>query len=75
MRQSFTLVFAGIVLGILGTISGTRLLGSLLYGIGAYDVPVYLAVVFLLALTALLATSIPARRASRVNPMVALRTE
>jgi putative ABC transport system permease protein len=75
LRQSFALVFAGVVLGILGAIGGTRLLASLLYGVGATDVSVYFGVVFLLGAAALLASYIPARRAMKVDPMEALRYE
>ena len=53
----------------------TRLLASLLYGVGANDVLTYAAVVFLLGGAALLASYIPARRATLVNPVTALRTE
>ncbi len=75
LRQSLALVFIGIVSGILGSIAGTRLLASLLYGVGAHDVWTYLLVIVLLGGAALLASFIPARRAAKVDPMVALRYE
>ncbi len=75
LRQSFLLVGAGVVLGILAALGATRLLASLLFGIGSADFPTYAAVVTLLALAALIASYIPARRAMRVDPMVALRHE
>jgi len=75
MRQTFILVFAGVALGILASVGVTRLLGSLLYGVHATDALTYGGVVFLLALAALIASYIPARRAMRVDPMVALRYE
>ena len=75
LRQSFALVLFGVVAGVVAALSGTRLLGSLLYGIGTGDLVTYGGVVLLLALAALVATYVPARRAMRVDPMVALRYE
>ncbi len=75
LRQSFALVLAGVALGILASISLTRLLGALLFGVPATDVPTYAVVVGLLVLAAALASYIPARRAMKVDPMVALRYE
>jgi putative ABC transport system permease protein len=74
-RQSFGLVVSGVVIGIAASIGLTRLLGSMLYGIGATDVMTYVAVVGLLAVAAALASYLPARRAMKVDPMVALRYE
>ncbi|PZR70764.1 MAG: permease [Chthoniobacterales bacterium] len=75
LRQSFTLVLAGVVLGILASIGLTRLLETMLYGVQATDVLTYAAVVGLLAVAAAFASYIPARRATKVDPMVALRYE
>ena len=75
LRQSFALVLAGVVIGIVGAIGGTRLLASLLYGVGPTDAFVYFGVVFLLGVAAFLASYIPARRAALVDPIQALRTE
>jgi predicted permease len=74
-RQSFTLVLAGVVVGVLASIGLTRLLSTMLYGVGATDVVTYAGVVSLLVLAAALASYIPARRAMKVDPMVALRYE
>jgi predicted permease len=63
----------GVVLGLAGALALTRYLQSLLFGVGAYDVPVYLAVTALLLAVALTACYLPARRAIRVAPTVALR--
>ena len=74
-RQSFTLVLIGVVVGVLASTGLTRLLSSMLYGIRATDVVTYTGVVGLLVVAATLASYIPARRAMKVDPMVALRYE
>jgi putative ABC transport system permease protein len=74
-RQSFTLVLAGVAVGILASVALTRLLGTMLYGVQATDVVTYGSVVGLLVVAAALASYIPARRAMKVDPMVALRHE
>jgi putative ABC transport system permease protein len=63
----------GIVLGLAGAMLLTRYLQSLLFGVGAYDAAVYVAVTVLLLAVALMACYLPARRATRVAPTVALR--
>ena len=75
VRQGVGLSAVGAVLGILGALSVTRYLASLLYGVRPFDPLTFLSVALLLGLVALAACYIPARRASRVDPMVALRYE
>jgi putative ABC transport system permease protein len=75
LRQSLAVVVVGIAIGLFGSFGATRLLATLLYGVGANDSLTYAAVILLLGATALLASYIPARRAMRVDPMVALRYE
>ncbi len=73
--QAMTIVAISLVIGLVGAFAATRLLSSLLYGIGAWDPLTFVGIVLLLSLVAFLAAWLPARRAARVNPIVALRTE
>jgi predicted permease len=75
LRQSFGLVLAGVAIGIFGALTGTHLLASLLYGVSTTDLATYLAVALLLSASAFLASFVPARRATKVNPIEALRAE
>jgi putative ABC transport system permease protein len=69
------LAFAGLALGMVGALGLTRFLASLLYGVKPSDALTFVAVSFILIAVALLASYIPARRAMKVDPMVALRYE
>jgi predicted permease len=75
IRDAIVLAGAGIVIGIAGTLAATRFLASLLFEIKPTDPVTFVGVVILLMLVALLACYVPARRAMRVDPMVALRHE
>ncbi len=75
LREGIISVLIGAAFGVAGSLALTRFLGNLLYGVSAKDPFTLAAVAILLALVALAACSIPARRATKVDPMVALRTE
>ena len=73
--QGAKLIFIGVAIGIAGALAVTRLMSALLFGVHATDPLTYVSVAALLTIVALVACYIPARRAMRVDPMVALRYE
>jgi putative ABC transport system permease protein len=75
LRQGITLVAVGIVAGLGGAFALSRMLNKLLYGVGAHDPLTFIVVPLVLATVAVLATAFPAWRASRVDPVIALRSE
>jgi putative ABC transport system permease protein len=75
LRQALVLAGLGIVIGFAGAAAVTRLLTSMLFGVKPTDPATYAAVIGIVLAAALLASYIPARRAMRVDPMVALRYE
>jgi predicted permease len=75
MRGGATFILAGLALGTLAAFGLTRLLSSLIYGVSATDPTTFAAVTSLLAAVAMLACLIPAARATRIDPVVALRSE
>jgi ABC-type antimicrobial peptide transport system permease subunit len=75
LRQGLWLLIAGLVVGLLMTLGISRVMARVLVGVSPSDPLTYVSVVVLLSAIALLACYIPARRAMRVDPMVALRHE
>jgi putative ABC transport system permease protein len=75
LRQGVLLVAVGLGLGVAGGLALTRFLSSLLYGVKPTDPLTFIAVSLLLLAVALMAVYIPARRATKVDPIVALRYE
>jgi ABC-type antimicrobial peptide transport system permease subunit len=73
LRKGVSVAGAGIVAGVVFSASTASLMASLLYGVRPHDPAVFLLVPLLLFAVAALASYLPARRATRVNPMIALR--
>ena len=75
MREGSIMLFAGLALGLLLAAGTGKILSGILFEVGAFDPPAFASAFTVLAAATLLATWLPAQRATRINPMVALRTE
>jgi predicted permease len=75
LRQGLLLACAGIAIGLVAAAAATRVMSTLLYGVGTLDPVTYVSVALGLGLTALLASYVPAARAARIHPAEALRRE
>lgn len=75
LKQGMILSGTGIAIGLIGSFFLTRVMESLVFGISTRDAITFSSVALLLAAVAIVATYIPARRATKVDPMVALRYE
>ena len=75
LRESLTLVVLGVLVGVAIAVGATRWIESMLFGLSANDPITYGCVVLLLLAVATVACLLPARRAAKIDPMVALRSE
>jgi putative ABC transport system permease protein len=75
LKEGLILVCAGVGIGLVSAAAVSRLLGSFLYGISPSDAVTFMTIPFVLVFVALVASYVPARRATRVDPMIALRFE
>jgi putative ABC transport system permease protein len=75
LRQGLSLTVIGIAIGLAGAAAATRVLQGMLFGITPLDPPTFVAVSLMFALVATLASYVPARRSTKVDPMIALRQD
>jgi ABC-type antimicrobial peptide transport system permease subunit len=75
VREGMTAGLVGIAIGVAASVAISRLIGTLVFGVSVRDASTYVGVSILLAIVALASCAIPAIRASRVNPMTALRLD
>ena len=75
LRRGITMIAVGLTAGVLGALGLTRYLEGMLYGIAALDGTTYVVVIAAFAAVAVLASYVPARRATRIDPLAALRQD
>jgi putative ABC transport system permease protein len=75
MGEGLTMLFSGVVIGFLLAIAAAKILSGILFGVHALDPIAFTVAALVMTSAVLIATWLPARRATRVNPLQALRTE
>ena len=75
VRQGMTLALFGVMIGLAAAFLLSRLIQSMLFGVGATDPTTFVGISLLLAMIALLASYLPAQRAARIDPLISLRSE
>ena len=75
MREGFVMLISGVAIGLLLAIATAKILSGILYGVGALDPVAFTVAPLVMTAAALIATWLPARRATRVDPVQALRNE
>jgi putative ABC transport system permease protein len=75
LKQGITMVLIGLVLGLAASFAATRIVASYLFGVTPFDPVTFISAPILMLIVALLACFVPARRATKVDPLVALRYE
>jgi ABC-type antimicrobial peptide transport system permease subunit len=75
MREGFIMLLSGVIIGFLLAIASAKILSGILYGVHALDPIAFTVAALVMTCAVLIATWLPARRATRVNPIQALRTE
>ena len=75
LRQASSLILIGATIGLAGALAATRVLSSALYEVQPHDPVTYVAIVVILVAASLLASYLPARRASRIDPSITLRMD
>jgi ABC-type antimicrobial peptide transport system permease subunit len=75
VRQGMTLALVGVVIGVSAAFGLARLISSMLFGVSPTDPITFLGVAFILGAVAMVASYVPARRAARVDPLIAVRQQ